>query len=206
MRLAALVLAAGASRRAGGANKLLAHDGTGRRMIVRTVEAALQSQATEVIVVLGHASAAIAAALRAAGMQAGPGDRLHLTCAGDHGEGLSASLRHGVALAAERRIDGVLICLGDMPLVRPETLDRLLQQAAIDPQALAWVPTLQGVRGNPVLWRSSLFEALRQLSGDRGGRMLLDHRAMTVREVPVCDPGVLEDFDTAERLARFAAS
>jgi molybdenum cofactor cytidylyltransferase len=179
-------------------------------MLVRTIEAALRSRATQVIVVLGHESAAVAAALDAAGLNAaslGAGrERLQLTHAEDHGAGLSASLRRGVALAAERRMDGVLVCLGDMPLVRPATLDLLLRQPEIDARALAWVPTMQGERGNPVLWRSTLFEALLGLSGDRGGRLLLERHAPHVREVPVGDPGVLEDFDTPQRLASYAAS
>jgi molybdenum cofactor cytidylyltransferase len=205
VRLAALVLAAGASRRAGGVNKLLARDRSGRCMIARTVQAVLQSQATEVTVVLGHEAAAIASALDAAGLRNGR-DRLRLARADDHGEGLSASLRHGIACAAERRMDGALVCLGDMPLVRPATLDRLLEQPGSDPGALAWVPVMGSMWGNPVLWRSSLFGMLLALSGDRGGRMLLDRHAPHVRTVPVCDPGIFEDFDTAERLASFAAS
>ena len=204
MRLAALVLAAGASRRAGGANKLLAADRQGTPMIVRTVASALRSQAAEVIVVLGHGGGPVATVLTAADLHADP--RLRLVHADDHDQGLSASLRRGIRVAADGGADGALVCLGDMPLVRAATLDRLLAGFDRDVGAVAWVPTVDGRRGNPVLWHGGLFAALLALSGDRGGRPLLAQHATRVREVPVDDTGVLEDFDTADRLAIYAAS
>ena len=204
MRLAALVLAAGASRRAGGINKLLACDRTGTPMIVRTVTAALGSRATDVIVVLGHDGAGLADALSAADLR--PDARLRLVEAEDHAQGLSASLRRGITAADSRGADGALVCLGDMPLVRPTTLDRLMAEFDREPDLVAWVPTAGGRRGNPVLWHSRLFAALLGLSGDAGGRLLLKQHASRVREVPVEDPGVLEDFDTPERLEAYGVS
>ena len=203
MRLAALVLAAGASRRAGGVNKLLARDRSGQAMILRTVHAALRSTASEVTVVLGHDRAAVSDVLKAAGLHDGA-PRLRVTWAHDHAEGIAASLRCGIARAARSGSDGALVCLGDMPLVRPETMDRLMRVLATDPAALACVPLVDGQAGNPVLWSSRLFEALLLLSGDRGGKLLLERHRASVRQVTVDDPAVLQDFDTPARLAAFA--
>ena len=203
MRLTALVLAAGASRRAGGVNKLLARDRSGQAMILRTIDAALRSTASDVILVLGHERAPIAECLKAAGLpEAAP--RLRLVRAQDHAEGIAASLRCGIAAAAGNGSDGALICLGDMPLVRPETLDLLMQALRSDPHALACVPVANGEAGNPVLWHGRLFGALLGLSGDHGGRSLLERNTAFVRRVPVADGGILEDFDTPDRLAAFA--
>ena len=203
MRTTALILAAGASRRAGGVNKLLARDRSGRCMIVRTVDAVLRSRVDEAILVLGPDAAGVAAAVEAAVPHPGAG-RLRLTYADRHGEGLSASLRHGVSLAMAGRADAVLICLGDMPLVLPETLDRLMAELAEDASALACVPVVEERWGNPVIWRRPLFGELLSLSGDRGGRPLLERHALHVRKSAFGDPGVLEDFDTPERLASYA--
>ena len=175
-------------------------------MVTRTVEAALRSRAAAVIVVLGHQSAELAEAMRDDGLHTdatGQQGRLHLVHAPDHAAGLSASLRCGIAAAREREAQAALVCLGDMPLVRTATLDRLIAVLDGDAHALACVPTLHGRRGNPVLWRSTLFDALLRLSGDQGGRPLLARHATAVREVAVQDPGVLEDFDIPERLAQF---
>ncbi len=207
MKPVALVLAAGASHRAGMANKLLARDAAGRCMVTRSVEAALRSRAASVLVVLGHQAAEVAEAMRDDGLHPdaeGQQGRLRLIRAPDHAAGLSASLRCGIALAREGGAPAALVCLGDMPLVRTATLDRLIAALGDDVRALAWVPTLRGRRGNPVLWRSTLFDPLLTLSGDRGGRPLLARHDAGVREVPVDDPGVLEDFDTPDRLRHFA--
>ena len=202
MRLAALVLAAGASRRAGAVNKLLARDRAGCPMIVRSVGAALGSRADDVIVVLGHDRARIAGHLHAAG-RAGHEHRLRVVLAHDHAEGMAASLRCGIRHAIVCRSQAALVCLGDMPLVRAGTLDRLADCLEADPAALACIPTLDGIAGNPVLWRGTLFDRLLGLTGDRGGKALLGRHAVGVREVPVDDPGIVEDFDTPERLAGY---
>ena len=203
MRLAALVLAAGASSRAGGVHKLLAQDRFGQRMIVRSVQSALASQVTEVIVVLGHRKDEVASALQEAGLLAQ--SRMHLVPAADYRDGLAASLRCGLCYAMERQAEGALVCLGDMPLVHTQTLDRLIGRLACDSTAQACVPTLGGKPGNPVLWRNSRFEALLALSGDQGGRCLLVHDQSQICEVPVDAPGIFEDFDTPARLAEYAA-
>ena len=201
MRVAALVLAAGASRRAGGVNKLLARDAAGRSMIARSVATARRSQAERVIVVLGCDRHAVAAALEAAGL--GAQDGLVLTYSQDHADGLSASLRCGIVHADGA--DAALVCLGDMPRVRSRTLDALIARMRADDSLHACVPTLAGARGNPVLWRNTMFAGLCALAGDRGGRTLLDQTALRVLNVDVDDPGVGQDFDTPERLADYAA-
>ena len=197
------MLAAGRSSRTGGAHKLLAKDRLGQCMIVRSVRSILASRVTEVIVVLGHRKHEIASALQDEGL--GADSRIHLTEAIDFHDGLAASLRCGLRTAMQREAEGALVCLGDMPLVRTQTLDRLIDQLACDDTAQACVPTTCGRPGNPVLWRSSRFDALLALSGDQGGRRLLGQDGAQVREVPVNDPGIFEDFDTPARLAHYAA-
>ncbi len=69
----------------------------------------------------------------------------------DYADGLSTSLRRGVARPARgrRRRGGAL---ADMPAVDAGVVDRLI--AAFDPAGgtLIVVPTFEGKRGNPVLW------------------------------------------------------
>ena len=198
------MLAAGKSSRAGGVNKLLATDQTGATMIARSVGAALGSNAEHVLVVLGHDEVAVAGALARAGLE--PHPRLALLHAQAHLEGLAASLRCGIAAADAREAEAVLVCLGDMPMVRSATLDTLILRSHEHATAVACVPTLQTRRGNPVLWRRGMFASLLALPGDRGGRALLDRHAGQVLDVPVDDPGILLDFDTQARLADYAAS
>jgi molybdenum cofactor cytidylyltransferase len=183
--IAAILLAAGLSRRWGADNKLLAPI-RGTPMVALSAAAILASAARPAIVVLGHEDAAVRRALAGMAVSFQP--------AADYVAGLSASLKAGIA-AVPGDCAGTLICLADMPWVRPATLDRLI--GAFDPAGatLALVPSHEGQRGNPVLLGRGLFAEIARLSGDRGARSLLATKEGRVEEIAVDDPGILRDAD-----------
>ncbi len=176
------MLAAGESRRWGADNKLLAPI-DGQPMVRRTAEVILKSNIRPVLVVTGHEAADIEAAL--AGLE------LSFHYAPDFADGLSGSLKAGVG-AVPDACTAALICLGDMPFVRPVTLDQLADAHA---GQAALFPTYQGKRGNPVLLARSLFADILRLGGDEGARTLLRAIPDQVGELAVDDPGVLRDVD-----------
>lgn len=189
--IAAVVLAAGQSRRMGRDNKLLAVI-DGKTMVARVVDAVLASPARPVVVVLGHQAETVRTALS--------GRDVTFVVNPDFAEGLSTSLRAGIA-ALPAGVDGALVCLGDMPNVKPEHVDRLI--AAFNPtegRAIC-VPTKDGKRGNPVLWAARFFAEMKTVAGDVGAKHLIGEFADLVREVPIDDPGVLLDIDTPQALA-----
>jgi molybdenum cofactor cytidylyltransferase len=98
-------------------------------------------------------------------------------------------------------IDGVIVCLGDMPRVTPDHLNALI--AAFDPAEGRGicVPTFNGKRGNPVLWNRSYFEDMEDVAGDVGARHLIGAHQDAVFEVEMPDGGVLLDLDTPEAFA-----
>jgi molybdenum cofactor cytidylyltransferase len=121
----------------------------------------------------------------------------------DFAEGLSTSVGAGIA-AVPPDADAAVICLGDMPGVDAALIDALI--AAFDPErgALAVVPTVEGRRGNPVLWARRFFPELRHLEGDSGARQILSANRDAVVEIPVATRGAAIDVDTAEDLATLA--
>jgi len=188
--VAAIVLAAGRSRRMGGPNKLTAAI-AGRPMVRIAAEAALTSRADPVIVVTGHRAAEVEVALAGLDVQ--------LVHNPDYADGLSTSLKRGIdGLPPET--DGAVILLADMPGVDAAVIDRLI--AAFDPGSggLIVVPTFEGKRGNPVLWSRRLFADLHTVEGDTGGRHLIGAHRDAVVEVEV-GPAVALDVDTPEALA-----
>ena len=190
-RIAALVLAAGQSRRMGNVNKLLV-EVDGKPMVCHVLDSLAASQARPVTVVTGHDYAAVEKVL--------PKKGFTLTHNPDYASGLSSSLRRGLAALPEN-IDGVLVCLGDMPRVSPQVIDRLI--AAFNPtegRAIC-VPTWQGKRGNPVLFARRFFAEMQDIAGDTGARALIGEHAETVCEVAMDDDAVLLDIDTPEALA-----
>ncbi len=194
-RIAALVLAAGQSKRMG-TNKLL-EDYRGEPIIRHTVATVLASSADRVIVVTGHEPGPLMSAL--AGL---PVQFVHNS---NYASGLSTSVRTGLRALPED-CDGAVICLGDMPLIEPQHINRLI--AAFNPaeHRSICVPVSGGERGNPVLWGRQHFEAMGLLSGDAGARALLDQLADEVVEVALPGKAVLTDFDTPEALAELRAS
>jgi molybdenum cofactor cytidylyltransferase len=185
--VAAVLLAAGESRRWGADNKLLAPV-DGKPMVRRTAEAILKSAVRPVLVVTGHESDKIRAVL--AGLP------LSFHHAPDSADGMAASLKAGIA-AVPDDCNGALICLGDMPFVHPDTLDRLADAHA---GQAALFPAYQGKRGNPVLLARSLFADIMRLGGDEGARTILKAIPDQVGELAVDDPGVLRDVDRPDML------
>ena len=188
--VAAIVLAAGESRRMGARNKLIAKIG-GKPMAALVVDAVLASRVSTIIVVTGHESANVREAL---------GDRQVVFVENpDYAAGLSTSLKAGLDALPED-VDAALICLGDMPRLSEADIDRLI--AAFDPvegRAIC-VPTHRGKRGNPVLWGRRFFPEMMQLSGDVGARHLIGEHADLVVEVPMDSDSILLDIDSPEAL------
>jgi molybdenum cofactor cytidylyltransferase len=188
--IAAIVLAAGRSTRMGGPNKLLAEI-AGKPLVRIAAEQALASRARTVIVVTGHEHARVAAAL--------DGLSVRLVHNPSFADGLSTSLKAGLA-AVPAEADGVIVCLGDMPQVTAELIDRLVVAFDPDRNALVVVPTTEGKRGNPVVWSRRFFPDLATIEGDVGARHLIQTYGEAVTEVPVKDAAALTDVDTPEAL------
>jgi molybdenum cofactor cytidylyltransferase len=189
--VAAVVLGAGRSSRMGGPNKLLADIG-GRSLVRIVTEAALASRARPVIVVTGHQRERVEAAL--AGLPVKFVHNPHFA------DGLGTSLKAGIA-ALPADIDGAIVCLGDMPQVDAALIDRLIGVLDPDKGALAVVPTIEGKRGNPVVWSRRFFPDLMAVEGDVGARHLIGRYAEAVVDVPVEGTAALTDVDTPEALA-----
>jgi molybdenum cofactor cytidylyltransferase len=189
--IAGIVLAAGLGTRMGLQNKLLVNVG-GRPLIAAAVEGAVASGLAPVVVVVGHLSDAVRAALR--------GSPVTIVENTNYQDGLSASIRSGVT-ALPPGLDGVVIMLGDMPQVRPSHIHSLVSAFEVEGRAAICVPTYAGRRGNPVLWGADYLPDLLRLTGDAGGRTLLARYAARVREVEMPDNGVLIDVDRPNDLA-----
>ncbi|MBM3482966.1 MAG: 4-diphosphocytidyl-2C-methyl-D-erythritol kinase [Alphaproteobacteria bacterium] len=190
-RIAAIVLAAGQSRRMGGPNKLLVPF-EGQPLVVRVVDALLRTKARPIVVVTGHQADAVRAALT--------GREVTFVHNAEFMEGMSTSVRVGLE-TLPREIDGALVCLGDMPKTDPAVIERLI--ATFNPlegRAIG-VPTHKGKRGNPVLWASRFFPEIMRLAGDVGARHLIGEHADLVYELEIADRSVVTDLDTPEAFA-----
>jgi CTP:molybdopterin cytidylyltransferase MocA len=178
-----LVLAAGAATRFGRPKQLADLDGI--PLLEHALRAMTAAPVGRVVVVLGSTADEIAAAVDLHG--ADP-----IVCARWE-EGQSASLACGLAELAG--CEAVVVTLGDQPRVSPDAIRRVI---AGRNGASAVRATYGGEPGHPVLLERDLFEALRDVSGDKGARNLL--LSVPVLDVPCDDLGGGEDVDTPAEL------
>ncbi len=171
--VAAVVLAAGGSRRMGRPKQLLEW---GRETLLGHVVGKVRSwPVDEIWVVLGHEVDRIMAVvdLSGAGVIDNP----------EWEEGLASSIRVALdALTRHSRAEWALLCLGDQPEIGHEVVTSLLE-AAQRTTAAAVVPKYRYTWGNPVLVRRTLWPRLMSLEGDQGARRLLQAHPEWVEEV-----------------------
>jgi molybdenum cofactor cytidylyltransferase len=94
-------------------------------------------------------------------------------------------------------IDSTLILLGDQPLITSRIIDGLITAYRAN-GTLIVAPLYNGKRGNPVLFDNSLFQELIEVTGDEGGRTVLNHHRDEVELVEMGDTQANFDVDTWE--------
>lgn len=139
-----------------------------------------------VVVVTGHTAEEVE---RAARLVVGPGEAVTFAVNPRYHEGMAGSIGTGVR-ALDSDQGRVAIALGDLPLIRPETLRALVETfRASSPDAVVR-PTYGGVPGHPVLFGPAL---RRTLAGAPEAAQVLAQQA---RSTEVKDAGVTLDVDT----------
>ncbi|HEX7784958.1 MAG TPA: nucleotidyltransferase family protein [Methylomirabilota bacterium] len=181
--IAAVILAAGLSRRMGQAKLLMLLDG--RAIVRHAVEAVLSGGVDSVWVVSGPATEPIAVAL------AGLDVQIVVNPAPEDGQ--AGSVRVGIA-ALPPAAESVLIALGDQPMLPPSIVPALLAaRRATDKPIVA--PRYRDGQGNPVLFKRALFPELLELQGDQGARPIIQKDPARVEWVDL-DLAMPADVDT----------
>ncbi|MGD0097305.1 MAG: nucleotidyltransferase family protein [Terracidiphilus sp.] len=199
MTVAAIILAAGASRRLGQPKQLLMHGG--ERMIERAIRVANEAGAAPVIAVLGAHYEMISTAVSLHN----PGRAIPVI--NDHWElGIASSIHAGlraVDLIAPQAA-GVLMLGCDQPRLTAGQLRGLLDlfdaQASPAMVASAYARTL----GIPAVFPRQVFAELDALSGDKGARILFAQPPCALLSMPF--PGGEIDIDLPADLAQLDSS
>jgi molybdenum cofactor cytidylyltransferase len=165
MSVAAIILAAGASRRLGQPKQLLDH--RGETLLERAIHLANAAGAAPVLVVLGAHFEVISAAFPLNEAIAIHNDKWE--------QGLATSIHAGLRAldVCAPHIPGVLLMNCDQPRLTSDHLRALIE--AFDAQAVAGIvaSAYAGILGVPAVFPRSVFPQLNALRGDKGARSLL---------------------------------
>jgi len=187
-KLAAIVLAAGASTRFGAENKLLTRLDDGRTLIRCVIDALMGSGITEVVVVTGYDAALITETLAGLPVRFVENDQWQT--------GMGSSVAAGARALAED-VAGAFIVPGDMPHLSADLLRKLVAAFDNHNQLSIVYPALpDGAQRNPVVWPRSFFPQLAALTGPKGGKALLQDLTDCSVAVRIADSMLLADVDT----------
>ncbi|WP_440224953.1 nucleotidyltransferase family protein [Dokdonella sp. MW10] len=185
-----IVLAAGSSSRLGRPKQLVMLDG--EPLVRRVVRFALETSPLDAVVVTGAPVEGLDEALHRLAAR-------HVRC-DDHAQGMSASLRTGLA-ALTADCAAALVVLTDQPALDAAHLEALVSTWRARPEhavASGYADTL----GVPAVLPRAWFTGLATLQGDRGARDLLRARRAEVEIVAA--PALAADLDTTGDLARWS--
>lgn len=186
---AGIVLAAGGSHRLGRPKQLLAVEG--RPLLELVVSRACASGLGEVVVVLGAYADEIAGAADLG--------RARVVLNPDYQEGMSSSLRVGVAALGES-VGRLMVILGDQPDVSAEMIDDLLTlqgHSGLPAAAL----NVDGLLQPPAIFERRLWPELKALAGDAGCRELIRSQPQLVAQLQIPTP--LRSWTDVDTLADY---
>ena len=193
-----IILAAGMSSRFGTPKQLIK---IGERTLTEIIaDNALNSKLDHVVVVLGHAFDRLMQVLSHRVQHT----RLSIIENKEYFQGMSSSI-HCALHAVQHDFPSAMFLLGDQPLIRGEMMDLMLDQFRSSDKDIC-IPVYQGRRGNPAIFSQRFYHHLFQISGDVGGRPIIQTYPHDVCEVEVDDPDVFMDIDKLEDVEKLKTS
>ena len=185
--LAVALLAAGASRRFGDADKLAAPF-RGTMLGLFTARAIPREAFAKALVIAPGLDHPCTAGWEEAGYAVHANPRAH--------EGMGTSVALAARLAQAAEVDALLIALADMPLVPSEHYSALARAAGESGPDAIVVSSDGAARMPPAIFGAEHFGRLTGLEGDMGARAILSQGSILD-----CPPAWLADIDTPEALA-----
>jgi molybdenum cofactor cytidylyltransferase len=183
--LAAVILAAGESRRMGTPKALL--DYQGKTFVEHLAEVTRHPRVGALRVVLGAKAEEIRARLGSADPGAFVMNR-------DWQSGQLSSIHAAIRSLPADATEGVMLCPVDHPIISSEVVAQIISAFDASGKAIS-VPIFHGKRGHPVIFRANLYSELLAASPDIGARQVLWAHADDVVEVPTQEEGVILNLD-----------
>lgn len=191
--ISAILLAAGKSTRIGQANKLLLPF-RGSTIVETVIGQLLKSMVDEVIVVANREN-------NLKDQLANTSNKLTVVVNREAEIGLTTSIQCGVK-ATNPKTKGLMICLGDMPLLTKEDYNILINNYLDVKNEVILVPKFNDRRGNPVIFSHHFMDQIMCQKSMDGCKPIIKSFPSYVVEVPVYNNHFTIDIDTIEDYQR----
>lgn len=188
--IAIVILAAGASTRMGRPKQLLPH--REHSFLRHTAKVAVASECQPIVVVLGAYAEQTRQELSQLPVQMV--ENSHWS------EGMSTSIRSGIAALSADRIEAAVLTLCDQPFISVRVITQLIEVYQTTTQLIV-ASAYSGTIGVPALFNYTLFPDLMDLKGSEGAKQLIKKYSQKAIGVPFPE-GVI-DIDTPRDYEQF---
>jgi len=184
--ISSILLAAGQSKRMNGENKLTKKI-KGLPLINHSIKNILNSSIDEIIIVLGHEKEIIEKFID-------KDKKIKLVFNKNFDNGMASSIKVGLDHLS-RNTEVFFICLGDMPEVKPNIYNKLVENKNNNKIV---VPIYNNMQGNPVLFPMSMKKEIMQLDGDVGAKEVLNKNHDKILNLKINDEGIIKNYNTLD--------
>ena len=190
-QISCFILAAGLSKRMGLENKLL-KEYNNNIIINQTLKSHYESKLKKIILIVGHDKKAI--------LESVQDFKIPVLDNKNYQEGMLSSILK-IKDNIDKETTGIMISLGDMPLVTSEDINSLIKNFFSNLGKKICIPSFNGKLGNPMLIPVDTFKRLtiepNNLLNDKGLKIAILEGGFDIVKVK-SSKGVLRDFDKAE--------
>jgi len=189
--LAAAILSAGESRRMGTPKALLPYRGS--TFLEHLIEVTRHPRVGVLRIVLGAGAEVIRDTLRL--------EEASVVINDEWEKGQLSSIQAALRSLSAAGTEGMILCPVDHPLVSASLVARLIEEFDSSGK-LVVLPTYQGRRGHPLIFRASLYDELLEASAEVGARQVVWAHQEEVLEVATDEEGIILNLNDPETLRK----
>lgn len=193
--LAVAILAAGESRRMGTPKALLPY--RGKTFVEHLIEVTRHPRVGITRVVLGAGAADIQQKLNV--------DPDFIVLNEDWARGQLSSIQTAIRSLPAETTEGLILCPVDHPLISAQLVAQLILQFDSSGKQIV-LPTYQGRRGHPAIFRESLYDELLGASPEVGARQVVWAHSRDVQELATGEEGVVLNLNDTETFKKFVGA
>jgi molybdenum cofactor cytidylyltransferase len=192
--ITAIILAAGTSSRMGRENKLLLPYGSESilRHIILTLK---KAKVQRIVAVLGHEADTVKRHIEDLNVET--------VVNSNYENGMCTTFQEGVRSLKKENVGGILLCLGDQPLVSEKSIQKLIDTyKANETSTKVFILSHKGKKGHPAILHPDTMDDILSIPLEGTIRQVI-HKYQTDRTKIETDDGVIKDIDTKEDFLKY---